>query len=61
MHKWGVAHMVNNDDLTYHVVSVRMRTELYEAAKKAAESRGETLSVVVRRALIDYIEQYGTE
>lgn len=37
--------------------TVRIEDETWDAAKVEAESRGETLSDVIRRALIDYVKE----
>lgn len=37
--------------------SVRIPDELWEAAKAVADSRYETLSEVIRRALVNYVEE----
>lgn len=37
--------------------NIRVDDELWEAAKSAAESRGESVSDVVRRALVVYVKQ----
>lgn len=37
--------------------NIRIPDDIWDAAKKAAEARGETVSVAIRRFLIDYVEQ----
>lgn len=37
--------------------NVRVPDEIWDAAKEQAEANGETVSDVVRRALVEYIEK----
>lgn len=39
--------------------SVRISDELWERAQLVAETRGDKLADIMRRALIDYVERFG--
>lgn len=49
---------------TDHVPETKVRTvrvddELWEAAQRIAKHRRETVAAVIKRALVEYVEQYG--
>ena len=43
------------------VRTVRVDDELWEQAQAIAKRRRETLAAVLKRALVEYVEQYGAE
>ena len=41
-------------------VAIRIDPELWQQAKQAAAAEGETISDVIRRYLIEYVNQHGS-